>query len=44
MPRPTKPFNAGDHEVAIFDVVGWKDMEGPTAPLYTEYLKKNGFL
>ncbi|KIZ02069.1 hypothetical protein MNEG_5894 [Monoraphidium neglectum] len=34
----------GDHEVAIFDVVGWKDMEGPTAPLYTEYLKKNGFL
>jgi len=34
----------GDHEVAIFDVAGWWDGRGASAPLYTAYLKQTGFL
>jgi hypothetical protein len=45
---------AGDHEVVICDVVSWKHMQQQEAggdaaaadstPLYTGYLRENGFL
>jgi flavin reductase (DIM6/NTAB) family NADH-FMN oxidoreductase RutF len=42
---------AGDHEVVVCDVVNWKHMQdddssssSSSEPLYTGYLRENGFL
>lgn len=36
---------AGDHEVVICDVVSWKmPDDAAIQPLYTGYLRKNGYL